>query len=211
MGHPSGVHEIHPFFPRWGILFSIHYDYAGKMNALLNLPIHLHPSRRLTLVVAERYEHENITELIAALCLRGPLYVLAGSDWLPSYGLTRLIRHRTHEVRQTLNHTRMARAFTCYQLLDLIANIRPDDEPLLILDFLNTFQDDDIPLSVRLRVLRQCCGHLQRLAFRKPVVIFVQGLKTENDEAFLSILQQSADEIRRIEGEPERVCQPALF
>ena len=140
-----------------------------------------------------------------------PLYVLAGSDWLPSYGLTRLIRHRTHEVKQTLNHVHMARAFTCYQLLDLIANIRPDEEPLLILDFLNTFQDDDIPLPVRFRVLRQCCGHLQRLAFRKPVVIFVQGLKTENDEAFLSILAQSADEVLHIEGEPERVCQPALF
>ena len=211
MGHPSGVPEIHPFFPRWGILFSIHYDYAGRMNALLNLPVHLHPSRRLTLVVAERYERENITELIAALCMRGPLYVLAGSDWLPSYGLTRLIRHRTHEVKQTLKHVRMARAFTCYQLLDLIANIRPDDEPLLILDFLNTFQDDDIPLPVRFRVLRQCCGHLQRLAFRKPVIVFVQGLKTENDEAFLSILAQNADEVLHIEGEPERVCQPALF
>ena len=181
------------------------------MNALLNLPIHLQPSRRLTLVVAERYERENITELMAALCLRGPLYVLAGSDWLPSYGLTRLIRHRTHEVRQTLNHIRMARAFTCYQLLDLIANLRPDEEPLLILDFLNTFLNDDIPLPVRFRVLRQCCGHLQRLAFRKPVVIFVQGLKTENDEAFLAILTGSADEVLRIETEPERVCQPALF
>jgi hypothetical protein len=181
------------------------------MNALLNLSVHLHPSRRLTLVVTERYERENITELMAALCLRGPLYVLAGSDWLPSYGLTRIIRHRTHEVRQTLNHIRMARAFTCYQLLDLIANIRPDNEPLLILDFLNPFQDDDIPLSVRFRVLRQCCGHLQRLAFRKPVIVFVQGTKTENDEIFLSILQQSADEVLHIEGEPERVCQPALF
>ena len=181
------------------------------MNALLNLSVHLHPSRRLTLVVAERYERENVTELIAALCLRGPLYVLAGSDWLPSYSLTRLIRHQTYEVKQTLNHVRMARAFTCYQLLDLIANLRPDDEPLLILDFLNTFQDDDIPLPVRFRVLRQCSGHLQRLAFRKPVVIFVQGLKTENSEAFLSILQQGADEILNIEGEPERVCQPALF
>jgi hypothetical protein len=181
------------------------------MNALLNLSVHLHPSRHLTLVVAERYERQNITELIAALCLRGPLYVLAGSDWLPSYGLTRLIRHRTHEVMQTLKHVRMARGFTCYQLLDLIANIRPDEEPLLILDFLNTFQDDDIPLPVRFRVLHQCCGHLQKLAFREPVIIFVQGLKTKEDEAFLSILQQSADEVLHIEGEPERICQPALF
>ena len=160
------------------------------MNALLNLPIHLHPSRRLTLVVAERYEHENITELIAALCLRGPLYVLAGSDWLPGYGLTRLIRHRTHEVRQTLKHVRMARAFTCYQLLDLIANIRPDDEPLLILDFLNTFLNDDIPLPVRFRVLRQCCGHLQRLAFRKPVAVFVQERMLKTMRRYTAFLRK---------------------
>ena len=181
------------------------------MNALLNLSTNLRPTQRLSLAVTERYERQNVTELIAALCLRGPLYVLAGSDWLPSYGLARLIRHRTHEVKQTLKQVRMARAFTCYQLLDLIANIRPDDEPLLILDFLNTFQDDDIPLPVRFRVLRQCCGHLQRLAFRKPVIVFVQGLKTEDDEAFLAILAQNADEVLRIEGELERVCQPALF
>jgi len=102
----------------------------------------------------------------------------------------------------------MARAFTCYQLLDLIANIRPDEEPLLILDFLNTFQDDDIPPPVRFRVLRQCCGHLQRLAFRKPVIVFVQGLKTKNDEAFFSILAGSADEVLHIEGEPERSANP---
>jgi len=43
------------------------------------------------------------------------------------------------------------------------------------------------------------------------VVIFVQGLKTENDEAFLAILTGSADEVLRIETEPERVCQPVLF
>jgi len=187
----------------------MYYDYAGAMNALLNLPLHL--SRHWTLVVAQRYERQNITELMATLSLRGPFYVLAGSDWLPSYGLARLIRHRTHEVKQTLKHVHMARAFTCYQLLDLIANIRPDDEPLLILDFLNTFQDDDIPLPVRFRVLRQCCGYLQRLAFGKQVVIFVQGLKTEDDQAFLSVLAQNTDEVLRIETEPERVCQPALF
>ena len=159
----------------------------------------------------ERYEHENITELIAALCFRGPLYVLAGSDWLPSYDLTRLIRHRTHEVKQTLNHVRMARAFTCYQLLDLIASIRPDEEPLLILDFLNTFLNDDIPLPVRFRVLRQCCGHLQRLAFRKPIAVLVQERSVEDYAALYGILAQSADEVLRIQVEPERVCQGALF
>ena len=177
----------------------------------MNLPIHLHLSRRLTLVVTERYEHKNITELIAALCLRAPLYVLAGSDWLPGYGLTRLIRHRTFEVRQTLKHVHMARAFTCYQLLDLIANIRPDEEPLLILDFLNTFLNDDIPLPMRFRVLRQCCEHLQRLAFGKPVVVLVQERPVENYLAFHNILVQSADEVLHIEAKPEQVCQPALF
>ena len=174
------------------------------MNSLLNIPVH--PSRKLTLVVTTNKEHNNITELIAALSLRGSLFVLAGSDWLPSYALTRIIRHRTHQVKQTLNRIHTARAFTCYQLLDLIANLRSDEEPLLILDFLNTFQDDDIPLPVRFRVLRQCCEHLQRLAFRKPVIVL-----TWNAESFLSILQHSADEVLYIETEPEQVCQPVLF
>jgi hypothetical protein len=185
--------------------------YLGGMNTLLNISLHLHPSRRLTLVVAERYERQNITELMAALCLRGPLYILAGSDWLPGYGLTRLIRHQTHEVRQTLSHVRMARAFTCYQLLDLITGIRPDIEPLLILDFLNTFLNDDIPLPVRFRVLRQCCGYLQRLAFRKPVAVLIQERPIEDCAELYGILAQSADEVLRIEAEPERVCQPVLF
>ena len=181
------------------------------MNALLNLPIHLHPPRRLTLVVADRYERENITELIAALCLRGPLYVLAGSDWLPGYGLTRLIRHRTHEVRQTLKHVRMARAFTCYQLLDLIADIRPDDEPLLILDFLNTFLNDDIPLPVRFRVLRQCCGHLQRLAFRKPVVVLVQERPIEDYAFFQTSLHRMRMKSCASKRSRSGSAKPALF
>ena len=52
--------------------------YSVGMNTFLNLSVHLHPSRRLTLVVAERYERENITELMAALCLHGPLVYLGG-------------------------------------------------------------------------------------------------------------------------------------
>lgn len=182
------------------------------MNALLNLPAALiSPSRRLVLVENAGEKRENITELIAALALRGPLYVVAGSDWLPGYSLTRLIRHRTREVKQTLQHVRMARAFTCYQLLDLVAGTRPDDEPLLLLDFLSTFYNDDIPLPVRFRLLRQCCGHLQRLAFRKAVALLIQELPVPDYPAFHAILAQSADEVLRVEPGPEQVCQPELF
>jgi len=180
----------------------------------LNLPANIHPSRRLTLIVTAGHERERITELIAALCLHGAFQVIAGSDWLPSYSLTRLLRHKTHEVRQALSHARMARAFTCYQLLDLIAgiaNIPPDDEPLLILDFLNTFHNDDIPLPVRFRILRQCCGHLQRLAFRKPIIVFVQELPAEDYAAFQAILADIADKVLHIEAEDERGFQPGLF
>lgn len=181
------------------------------MNALLNLPETMIPSRRLVLAVNAGEKREGITELIAALALRGSLYVVAGSDWLPGYSLTRLIRHRTHEVKQTLQHVRMTRAFTCYQLFDLVADIRPDDEPLVLLDFLNTFHNDDIPLPVRFRLLRQCCGYLQRLALRKPVAVLIQERPAEDYAAFLAILAQSADDVLRVEPGPERVCQPALF
>ena len=167
--------------------------------------------RKFILVVSPDPAHAAITELIARLALHGSLYVLAGSDWLPVYQLAHLIRRSAPAVKQTLRHVRTARAFTCYQLLDLIANIRPDEEPLLLPDFLHSFQDDDIPLQVRFRVLRQCCDHLGRLAMRKTVVVFAQELPTENNMAFLSILAESADETLRCEAEPEWVRQPALL
>ena len=156
-------------------------------------------------------QHKKITELIAALGLRGSLYTIAGSDWVPSYGLARSLRLKTVEVKRVLDRTRLARAFTCYQMLDLLASTRPDGNPVLVLNFLHTFYSPDIPLHVRMRVLKQCCQHLERLSYYEPVAVLIEQTTEDDYQRFHQVVSPIADEIFQMDEDREEIFQPALF
>ena len=156
-------------------------------------------------------EKEKITEIIAKLILRGPLRIMAGSDWLPAYALSRRIRQRSLDVKQILDRLYVARAFTCYQVLDLLEGTRSSGDPLLILDLLHNFYDPDIPLPTRLRILKQCSQHLERLSYHRPVAVLIQQAHNEDYQAFYSVLLPIADEILRVHEGGERISQPALL
>src|SRR5687768_18424924 len=90
------------------------------MNNLSNLPSDSTRQRGLTLILTADKARTGITELIAALVLSSPLFVIAASEWLPAYELTRTLRRKTLHVRQALNNMRTARTSTCYRLLDTL-------------------------------------------------------------------------------------------
>lgn len=169
-------------------------------------------SRRLLLVETPGRESEGFTELIAALSLRGPFYVIAGGEWLPGYALTRSLRAKTLQVKQALDHVILARPFTCYQVLDLLDETRPGSEPIMILDLLHHFYNDDVDLRVRFRVFEQACKHLQRLSLFRPVLVFVQRASVEYYQKFFSLLTSLADETFQMDEElTSNSVQPALF
>src|SRR5512141_2457090 len=145
-------------------------------------------SPRLLLVETEGRPGEGITELFAALALRGPFYAIAGGEWLPTYALVRSLRRRTHAIQQVLGRIRLARPFTCYQVLDLLTDIRPERDPVLVLDFLHHFHNPDVPLSVRRRILEPCCRRLERLSLSRTLLVFVQSLDTEEYRSFFSLV-----------------------
>jgi len=165
----------------------------------------------LRLVITDRHEKQKIVELIAASALRGPLYIIAGSEWIPSYSVAHSIRRSTVELERVLKGVRLARAFTCYQLLDLLAAAPVDGCPVLVLNFLHTFFSPDIPLSVRLRTLRECCHHLRRLSRHQPVTVFALRIPVKDYEIFYPILAASADEVLQPEVENPASWQSALF
>jgi hypothetical protein len=182
-----------------------------EMNTLLKLPADINRSRGLTLVLTEDKARAGITELIAKLILNGPLFVVSASEWLPAYELTQILRKNTLAMKETLDHLFTVRASTCYRLLDSLANIPSNGEPILVIDFLHTFYDADIPLRVRLYKLRECCRHLKRLALYRPVVVMTQAVQTEEYEKFSPALGSVADKIFTLENELEQIRQPALF
>jgi len=181
------------------------------MNKLAKLPTDITRSRGLALILTADKARAGVTELIANLILNGPLFVVSASEWLPAYELTRLIRKRTLEVRETLNSLYTVRASTCYRLLDSLANIPSNGEPILVIDFLHTFYNPDIPLRVRFHKLRECCRQLKRLALYRPVVVMTQELPAEEYERFAPALYSIADKTFTIEPELEQTLQATLF
>ncbi len=167
---------------------------------------------RLLLVQTEGRLSEGITELFAALALRGPFYAIAGGEWLPTYALVRSLRRKTVAMHEILGRIRLARPFTCYQVLDLLTDIRPERDPVLILDFLHHFHNPDLPLDVRRRVLEQCCQRLERLSLARPLLVFVQALDSDEYRSFFPLVQRLADQVlQSAEPEPMAALQPALF
>lgn len=168
-------------------------------------------SRHMILEVSASRNRGKITEQIADYALLGSLYVLSGAEWLPSYALTRMLRRRTVELDKTMRRVRMARAFTCYQMLNLLETTRPEKEPLLILDLLHIFYNPDIHFRVRIRVLNQCVGHLRRLWTTRPLTIFIRKMEVEEYQQFYPLIARVADEIVEAEEPSVAERQLALF
>jgi len=157
---------------------------------------------RLRLIETAGRQSEGITELFAALALRGPFYAIAGGEWIPTYALVQAVRRKTTDVQHVLGRVRLARPFTCYQVLDLLEGTRPEREPVLILDFLHHFYNPDIQADVRRRVLEHSCRHLKRLALQRPLFVFAERLPTEEYRQFFPLVAAAADEVLQLEELP---------
>lgn len=70
-----------------------------------------------------------------------------------------------------LSRIRLSRAFTCFQLTELIENTPPGPDPLFVLDFLATFYDESVPLRDTERLLLTTISHFKRLAASGPVIV----------------------------------------
>jgi hypothetical protein len=181
------------------------------MNDILKFSIDIKEKRGLALILTRDKARKSKTNLIANLILNGPLFVVSGDEWLPAFDLPRMIRGQTTEIHVVTSRLRSVRSSTCYRLFDSLANIPSKGEPILVLDFLHTFYDTDIPLRTRLFRLRECCRELKRLAFYRPVIVMTQEGAGEDYEKFIPALSPIADQIFTLEPEPEYIKQPALF
>ena len=181
------------------------------MNDTIKLSAGITEKQGLVLLLTQDKARKSKTDLIANLILRDPLLVVSGDEWLPSFSLPHILRQHTTDIKATLKRLHSVRASTCYRLYDSLANIPSNREPILVMDFLSTFYDDDIPLRTRLFRLRECCRELKRLAFYRQVIVMTQEGESEEYEKFIPALHAIADRIFTLEPETERIKQPALF
>lgn len=182
------------------------------MSQLIKLTADILETKRgLNLILTRDSARPQLTDLIASLILCGPLFVVSASEWLPSHVLSRTIRMQSIHVKDIIGRLQLARASTCFRLLDILSNIPVAREPILVLDFLHTFYDSDVPLRTRFLQLRQCCQHLKRSSSSRTVIVLTREMPTEDYQNFSPILHAVADRTVYLEPELKQGTQPSLF
>lgn len=165
----------------------------------------------LIVVSSRSAAREEVAALSAELALRGPVTVLDGGNCFPFYRFARLIRAKTLEGATAVKRLFIRRAFTCYQMLELLASTPALDQPYLVLDLLATFYDEQIPEREVRRLLDACLVEVNRLSMSAPVMITLSPPRL-TERAFLAEqICQTADKSFILDEPAPEFIQAALF
>jgi hypothetical protein len=160
---------------------------------------------------------------LTALAAQGhALRVFDGGNRFDGYFVARMARSLTVGViknnpidpHSILSRILLSRAFTCFQMAELIENTPPSQNPLFVLDLLATFYDESVSLHDSERLLSITIAQLKRLASIGPVIIGAREPRTQVKERWtlLDRLQLAADNawlLRALEN--AEVVQPRLL
>jgi hypothetical protein len=132
---------------------------------------------QLLLLETDGRERENLIELLTQWVLRGSIFIIVAGDWFVDHDDLRYSVFRyTNDFDEILDRLRLARARTCFQLLDLLTEADNKNKSILILDPLYHFYNEDVESPIRNRILVQCCQLIKRLASSNNVAVLIPPL-----------------------------------
>ncbi len=141
---------------------------------------------RLMLFWGAHTPTRTLLSAITAMAAQGhTVRVFDGGNRFDGYFVARLARRFSgaalpppSDPHAVLNRIYLSRAFTCFQLAELIENAPSNPQPLFILDLLATFYDESVPLRDADRLLSLTIAHLKRLASAGPVIVGAREPRT---------------------------------
>jgi len=152
--------------------------------------------------------------MLGTLALRGQVIVIDGGNCFDAYALARTLRAHTHQVEAALKQVWLSRAFTCYQMLAMLAELPVDGTPVIVLDMLSTFLDENVNLNKRLRLLDSSLNLLRHISEGAPVAVWARTRTTSTtveDQQFLTPLLETAHDIWELEAPETPTHQLPLF
>ena len=154
------------------------------------------PSRRFLAIGAHALSNKML-ELIAKLSLMQHVTVLDCGNRSNMYSVAKMIRPYTSDPVRVMCNIRLSRAFTCYQVVAMLqaVTVNPPQEPLVVLDLLATFLDEDVELKDAQRLLNHSLSLLTQLSALAPVVISVRPIPliAHQRAVLLELLKSNVD------------------
>ena len=130
---------------------------------------------KISLVVAPKTVIHSLMSMLAVLALRGRVIVVDGGNCFDAYSLARALRRRTHQIQPALKAVQLSRAFTCYQMVAMLAELPVDGTPVIVLDLLSTFLDENVNFSKRQRLLDSSLNLLRQISEGAPLAACTAG------------------------------------
>jgi len=151
--------------------------------------------------------------MLATLALRGRVLVVDGGNRFDGYALARALRRRTPQVQAALKQVLLSRAFTCYQMAAMLAELPADGTPVIILDMLSTFLDENVRLAKRQRLLKESINLLRRISAGAPVAVWAHTRSSDHneDQRLLTPLLEAAHDIWELQAPEMPEHQLPLF
>jgi hypothetical protein len=145
---------------------------------------------------------------IAHLAHAADLIVLDCGRRFDSSIIARAARGR----REVIDRIKIQRAFTCYEAVKLLERLPAGKTPVLVLDFLSTFYDENVKMQSRKFLLETSIRHFQRLGRGAGLAVSVYLPSASPDAMCLfERLRSAAPEISNYELPATTSLQPALF
>jgi hypothetical protein len=138
---------------------------------------------------------DSMSNLIAELALRGPVTVLDGGNCFPAYRIAQLIRRKSIQVESISKRIFLRRAFTCYQMLNLLENAPNLPQPHIVLNLLSTFQDAQVKPAEADRLLHLCLDQIGRLSLTSPTAVSISSAPMDERSFLLEGICKCADEV----------------
>lgn len=168
---------------------------------------------KISLVVAPRGVVPSLMSMLATLALRGRVLVIDGGNCFDGYALARALRRETHHVQSALKQVWLSRAFTCYQMVAMLAEMPIDGTPVIALDMLATFLDENVSFSKRQRLLDHSINLLRRISAGSPVAVWARtrSLANDEDQQLLTPLLEAAQDTWELQALERPTHQLPLF
>jgi hypothetical protein len=166
--------------------------------------------KKLILVCGPNAARDQISALSAQLALRSAITILDGGNRFPAYQTVRMLRKLTADIAPAANRIFIRRAFTCYQMLELLESTPALPQPYIILDLLATFYDENVPVPEIHRLLDRSLAQLDRLKLVAPIIVTLSPSHPER-AVICEKVRARADQVVDIDIPFPIMIQPTLF
>ena len=170
------------------------------MNHLLEL----RPKQWNLLIMPER---GRLLRAMAELAKCTPLIVLDCGRQFDASIVARAARGRA----EVIDSIKVQRAFICYEAVKLLERTPAGSAPVIVLDFLSTFYDENVKMQTRKFLLERSLEHFRRLSQGGGVAVSIHPPSSHDDFYLFQRLRSSAARVSEY-GLPETVSeQMSLF